>query len=92
MAATRRRDTSVTTLGLNGGWLPRRALDADLFDRLTVERLGAATDVARAGALGISRFTIRRMRKRMHAPSYATAARVAQVLEVPIDQLFPVQP
>lgn len=66
-----------------------RALDVQLFERLTEAR-GASTDVARARLLGVDRMTIYRLRWRRVAPSMETATRVAAVLEVTIDQLFPV--
>ena len=75
--------------GGEGAPLPR-ALDTDLFDLLTA-RIGATSDQQRARALEVHRSTIYRMRQRRHAPSMATASRLARLLGTTIDELFPVQ-
>lgn len=67
-----------------------RALDVDLFEKLTEEKLGATNDSARARALGINRTTIRRLRARLHEPSMPLATRVARQLDTPLERLFPV--
>ena len=68
---------------------PVRALHVDLFDRLTAAR-GATSDLQRARLLGINRNTIRRLRERQHTPSMPVATRLADRLDVTLDELFPV--
>jgi hypothetical protein len=68
---------------------PTWALDVDLFEKLTAERLDAHSDLARARALSINRNTIRRWRERQHEPLMSTAAHVAIRLQVPVAKLFP---
>lgn len=62
-------------------------LRTDVFDDLT-SKLGATSDIARARLIGVDRTTIHRMRYRLHTPSMDVAMRMAERLDVTVEDLF----
>lgn len=62
-------------------------LRTDVFDDLT-RALGATTDAARARLFEVDRATIYRMRRHLHTPSMDVAMRMAERLDVTVEDLF----
>lgn len=79
MAATDRTEPDATS-----ATAPR--IDFAVFDSKCAE-LGATSDIARAEIAGVNRTTLWRWRKGLWAPNLAVATRIAQRLDVTVDEL-----